>query len=187
MSRSRTSHPSAVVRTTVLGVPSAALALGGWWAWGGALHWQDLVVLAITYKLTGGGITVVYHRLFTHRSFKTTRTLRALLAVLGSMAVEGPVIEWVATHRKHHLEPNRLIAVRRAREDSRCCDRAAVFELHRHAAHTAQTTAKSRRAITPPLRCDRLTACSRRPRSGSRAARRCSARERSRQGAGGGR
>lgn len=76
-----------------------------------------------------------YHRLFTHRSFKTTRTLRALLAVLGSMAVEGPVIEWVATHRKHHLAPNRLIAVRRAREDSRCCDRAAVFELHRHVAH----------------------------------------------------
>ena len=48
------------------------------------------------------GITVGYHRLFTHRSFKTTRAVRALLAVLGSMAVEGPVIEWVATHRKHH-------------------------------------------------------------------------------------
>ena len=74
----------------------------GWLAWGGALHWQDLLVLAITYTLTGLGITVGYHRLFTHRSFKTTRTLRALFAVLGSMAVEGPVIEWVATHRKHH-------------------------------------------------------------------------------------
>ena len=59
-------------------------------------------MLAITYTLTGLGITVGYHRLFTHRSFKTTRTVRALLAVLGSMAVEGPVIEWVATHRKHH-------------------------------------------------------------------------------------
>ena len=59
-------------------------------------------MLAITYTLTGLGITVGYHRLFTHRSFKTTRTVRALLAVLGSMAVEGPLIEWVATHRKHH-------------------------------------------------------------------------------------
>ena len=59
-------------------------------------------MLAITYTLTGLGITVGFHRLFTHRSFKTTRTLRALLAVLGSMAVEGPLIEWVATHRKHH-------------------------------------------------------------------------------------
>jgi stearoyl-CoA desaturase (Delta-9 desaturase) len=57
---------------------------------------------AAIYTLTGLGVTVGYHRLFTHRSFKTTRPVRALLAVLGSMAVEGPLIEWVATHRKHH-------------------------------------------------------------------------------------
>ena len=91
-----------VVRTIVFLAPPAALVVGGWLAWGGALHWQDLVVLAIFYALTGLGITVGYHRLFTHRSFKTTRTVRALLAVLGSMAVEGPLLEWVATHRKHH-------------------------------------------------------------------------------------
>jgi stearoyl-CoA desaturase (Delta-9 desaturase) len=91
-----------VVRMMVFAVPPAALAFGGWLAWGGTLHWPDLLVLAISYTLTGLGITVGYHRLFTHRSFKTTRALRALLAVLGSMAVEGPVIEWVATHRKHH-------------------------------------------------------------------------------------
>ena len=72
------------------------------WRGAGALHWQDLLVLAITYTLSGLGITVGFHRLFTHRSFKTTRSVRALLAVLGSMAVEGPVIEWVSTHRKHH-------------------------------------------------------------------------------------
>ena len=91
-----------VVRTIVVGLPMAALGCAGWLAWGGTLHWQDLVVLAITYTLTGLGITVGYHRLFTHRSFTTTRTLRALFAVSGSMAVEGPVIEWVSTHRKHH-------------------------------------------------------------------------------------
>ncbi len=91
-----------VVRTMVFAVPPAALVLAGWLTWGGTLHWQDLLVLAVTYTLTGLGITVGYHRLFTHRSFKTTRTVRAVLAVLGSMAVEGPVIEWVATHRKHH-------------------------------------------------------------------------------------
>ena len=90
------------VRTIVFALPPAALGVGGWLAWGGALHWQDLLVLGITYTLTGLGITVGYHRLFTHRSFKTTRAVRALLAVFGSMAVEGPVIEWVATHRKHH-------------------------------------------------------------------------------------
>ena len=91
-----------VVRTVVFLAPPTALAVGGWLAWGGALHWHDLLVLAIFYALTGLGITVGYHRLFTHRSFKTSRTVRALLAVCGSMAVEGPVIEWVATHRKHH-------------------------------------------------------------------------------------
>ena len=91
-----------LVRTMVVGVPVAALIVGGWLAWGGTLHWHDLVVLAITYTLSGLGITVGYHRLFTHRSFKTTRSVRALLAVLGSTAVEGPVTEWVATHRKHH-------------------------------------------------------------------------------------
>jgi stearoyl-CoA desaturase (delta-9 desaturase) len=57
------------------------------------LHWQDLLVLAITYSLTGLGITVGYHRLFTPRSFETTRALRFVFAVLGSMAVEGSLLE----------------------------------------------------------------------------------------------
>ena len=94
--------PDRIVRTLVFVLPPAALGVGGWLAWGGTLHWQDLLVLAVTYTLTGLGITVGYHRLFTHRSFKTTRSVRVMLAVLGSMAVEGPVLEWVATHRKHH-------------------------------------------------------------------------------------
>jgi stearoyl-CoA desaturase (delta-9 desaturase) len=91
-----------LVRTGVIGLPLAAIGVAGWLSWGGTLHWHDLVVLAIVYILTGAGITVGFHRLFTHRSFKTSRPLRAIFAVLGSMAVEGSVIEWVATHRKHH-------------------------------------------------------------------------------------
>jgi stearoyl-CoA desaturase (delta-9 desaturase) len=83
-------------------VPLALVGLAAWRAWGGALRWQDLVVLALTYALTGLGVTVGFHRLFTHRSFKTSAPVRALLAALGSAAVEGPVIEWVANHRKHH-------------------------------------------------------------------------------------
>jgi stearoyl-CoA desaturase (Delta-9 desaturase) len=54
------------------------------------------------YTLTGLGITVGFHRLFTHRSFKTGKAVRAILAALGSAAIEGPVISWVADHRKHH-------------------------------------------------------------------------------------
>src|SRR3984893_17930393 len=91
-----------IVRTAIMALPLAAIASAGWLAWGGSLHWQDLLVLAIVYSLTGAGITVGYHRLFTHRSFKTRRALRALFAILGAMAVEGSVIEWVATHRRHH-------------------------------------------------------------------------------------
>ncbi|HEV2922668.1 MAG TPA: acyl-CoA desaturase [Solirubrobacteraceae bacterium] len=83
-------------------VPLALLGVGVWLAWGGVLHWQDIAVLAVTYMLTGVGITVGFHRLFTHRSFKTRPSIRALFAVLGSAAVEGPLIEWVSTHRKHH-------------------------------------------------------------------------------------
>ena len=98
----RARDPRAAGAVGVIGLPLAALGSAGWLAWGGTLHWQDLLVLAIAYALTGAGITVGYHRLFTHRSFKTSRPVRAVFAVLGSMAVEGPVIEWVATHRKHH-------------------------------------------------------------------------------------
>jgi stearoyl-CoA desaturase (Delta-9 desaturase) len=92
----------AVLRILLTFLPLAAVGVAGWLAWGGSLHWHDLLVFAITYVLCGFGVTVGFHRLLTHRSFKTTRPVRALFAVLGSMAVEGPLIEWVSTHRKHH-------------------------------------------------------------------------------------
>jgi stearoyl-CoA desaturase (delta-9 desaturase) len=91
-----------VANIVVIAAPLAAVVIAAWLAWGGSLHWQDLLVLVITYLLTGMGITVGFHRLFTHRSFETSRPLRAAFAVLGSMAVEGPLLEWVSTHRKHH-------------------------------------------------------------------------------------
>jgi stearoyl-CoA desaturase (Delta-9 desaturase) len=62
----------------------------------------DLAVLATMYVATGLGVTVGFHRLLTHRAFDTFRWLRAAFAVLGSMSVQGPVIHWVADHRKHH-------------------------------------------------------------------------------------
>ena len=91
-----------IANAVVTIVPVGLLGLAMWLAWGGALGWSDLVVLAVTYALTGAGITVGYHRLFTHRSFKTVVPVRLALAALGSAAIEGPVIEWVATHRQHH-------------------------------------------------------------------------------------
>ena len=62
----------------------------------------ELAILAVGYVLTGVGITVGYHRLFTHRSFETYRGVRYTFAVLGGMAVEGDVLAWVSDHRKHH-------------------------------------------------------------------------------------
>jgi stearoyl-CoA desaturase (delta-9 desaturase) len=87
----------------VTAVPPILLAVGIALGWGGTLvNWQDLVNLLVCYVVIGSGITVGFHRLLTHRSFKTSRLLRAGFAALGSAAAEGPVIDWVATHRKHH-------------------------------------------------------------------------------------
>jgi stearoyl-CoA desaturase (delta-9 desaturase) len=86
----------------VTAVPPLLLLLAIWFGWGGVVHWQDLVILVVMYQLVGLGVTVGFHRLFTHRSFKTGPALRVFFAALGSAAVEGPVIEWVATHRRHH-------------------------------------------------------------------------------------
>jgi stearoyl-CoA desaturase (Delta-9 desaturase) len=87
----------------ITGVPPILLAVGIALGWGGAwVNWQDLVNLAVSYVVIGSGITVGFHRLLTHRSFKTSRLLRAGFAALGSAAAEGPVVDWVATHRKHH-------------------------------------------------------------------------------------
>ena len=87
---------------TVVAVPAIMLVLAVILGWGGVLHSSDMLVLAITYAFTGVGIGVGFHRLLTHRSFKTHGWVRAVLAIGGSAAAEGPVIEWVATHRRHH-------------------------------------------------------------------------------------
>ena len=83
-------------------VPFVGLGVVGWQTWQGWLHWSDLAVLGIIYVLTGLGVTVGLHRLLTHRSFQTKTWVRTTFAVLGSAAIEGPVISWVADHRKHH-------------------------------------------------------------------------------------
>jgi stearoyl-CoA desaturase (delta-9 desaturase) len=91
-----------IITGAVTVVPMLLLGLAAWQSWQGLLRPSDVAVFAILYLLTGFGVTVGFHRLFTHRSFKTGRAVRATLAVLGSVAIEGPVISWVADHRKHH-------------------------------------------------------------------------------------
>jgi stearoyl-CoA desaturase (Delta-9 desaturase) len=76
----------------------AAIAL----LWNSLVNPADLAIAAVMYLLTAVGITVGFHRLLTHRSFQTSKPLEYTFAVLGSMAVQGPAISWVADHRKHH-------------------------------------------------------------------------------------
>jgi stearoyl-CoA desaturase (delta-9 desaturase) len=70
--------------------------------WNRIVGWHDLALLLVMYVLTGLGITVGFHRMLTHRSFQTSKAVERTFAVLGSMAVQGPVAQWVADHRKHH-------------------------------------------------------------------------------------
>lgn len=71
-------------------------------AWGGFLSWVDIALFLVFWAITGLGITVGYHRFFTHGSFKAGRGVKIALAVMGSYALEGSVAQWVADHRKHH-------------------------------------------------------------------------------------
>jgi stearoyl-CoA desaturase (delta-9 desaturase) len=70
--------------------------------WNKVVDWSDLGLLAVLYVLTGLGITVGFHRMLTHRSFQAKPWLERTFAVLGSLAVQGSVIQWVSDHRKHH-------------------------------------------------------------------------------------
>jgi stearoyl-CoA desaturase (delta-9 desaturase) len=83
-------------------VPFIALvaAIPVLWGWG--LSWRDVVIAAVMYAITGHGVTVGFHRHFTHKAFKAQRWVQVLLAICGMMAIQGPVLRWVADHRKHH-------------------------------------------------------------------------------------
>jgi stearoyl-CoA desaturase (delta-9 desaturase) len=91
-----------IMTGTVTVVPVLCLLIVAWQVWGDWLGWNDIFVFLIMYVVTALGVTVGFHRLFTHRSFKTGPVVRGALAVMGSAAIEGPVISWVADHRKHH-------------------------------------------------------------------------------------
>jgi stearoyl-CoA desaturase (delta-9 desaturase) len=83
-------------------VPLLGILGAGFVLWGTGLSAVDLGLTAVFYAITLYGITVGFHRLFTHGSFKAVRPLRIALAVAGQMAIEGPVTRWVADHRRHH-------------------------------------------------------------------------------------
>ena len=96
-----------VLTAVIVFGPLGALLLAGDLLWNHGVALHDVVVAIAFYLVAGYGITVGYHRLFTHRSFRAVRPLRIALAVAGSFAVEGGVIAWVGTHRRHHAFADR--------------------------------------------------------------------------------
>jgi stearoyl-CoA desaturase (delta-9 desaturase) len=74
---------------------------------GAPVPWRNIALLAAFYFVIAHGVTIGYHRLFTHRSFEARRPLKIVLAVLGSMSLQGSLIGWVADHRRHHRYTDR--------------------------------------------------------------------------------
>ncbi len=87
---------------TAVVVPFAAFLTAVVLLWNRAVDATDLAIFAVFYLAGGFGVTLGFHRLLTHRAFQTHKPVEYLLAVLGSMTLQGPVISWVADHRKHH-------------------------------------------------------------------------------------
>lgn len=90
-----------------IAIPFLALLAAVPVAWGWGLGWRDVVIALVMYAVSGHGITVGFHRYFTHGSFKARRGLKVALAVAGSLAIQGPVVRWVADHRRHHAFSDR--------------------------------------------------------------------------------
>jgi stearoyl-CoA desaturase (delta-9 desaturase) len=97
----RTANLSGVV-VPFVGVLVAIVML-----WDRAVDPTDLAIMVVMYLITALGVTVGFHRLLTHRAFATYPWLERTFAVMGSLSVQGSVMDWVADHRKHHAHTDR--------------------------------------------------------------------------------
>ena len=134
-------------------VPFLAFLVAVVLLWNTVVGWTDIAILTVGYLLTGIGITVGFHRLLTHRSFKTYGGIRYALAALGSMAVEGPVLAWVSDHRKHHQFSDRegdptLTASRRGGAAGRSPERGSSM---RTSVGSSSRRAGPTLTATPPI------------------------------------
>ena len=104
-------EPNSAVQRFLVGlfvaIPLVALVAAVPLMWGWGLSWHAVILALIFYWVSGLGVTVGYHRYFTHGSFKAKTGLRVALAIAGSLAIEGPVITWVSDHRRHHKYSDR--------------------------------------------------------------------------------
>jgi stearoyl-CoA desaturase (delta-9 desaturase) len=97
-----TLYKSAVLLAVV--IPFLATIYAIWTLWNKAVHLSDIVLLLSLYTCITFGVTVGFHRMLTHRSFRPHPIIKTLLLILGSMSLEGAALEWAATHVKHHAQ-----------------------------------------------------------------------------------
>jgi stearoyl-CoA desaturase (delta-9 desaturase) len=100
--RARTSRISQIVTLVAVVVPPVGLAAAMGLLWSVAFHWSDLLIMAGMYVVCAFGITIGFHRYFTHKGFEARTAVKAALAILGCMTMQGPLTQWVTDHRKHH-------------------------------------------------------------------------------------
>ena len=100
--RNRTSRISQVVTLIAVVVPPLGLVSAIGLLWGVGFHWVDLALFVGLYVVCAFGTTIGFHRYFTHKGFEARAPVKALLAILGCMTMQGPVTQWVTDHRKHH-------------------------------------------------------------------------------------
>ena len=98
-------NKAVVLAVVVIPLLATIFAIG--LLWQRAVYWSDLVLLVTMYAFVALGVTVGYHRMLTHRSFRPHPVVKCVLLILGSMAWEGPALEWAATHIKHHAQADR--------------------------------------------------------------------------------
>ncbi len=96
-----------VVMLVVVVLPFLATLLAIALLWQRAVNWTDIALLITFNVIAGLGITIGYHRMLTHRSFQPHPVVKFIFLAFGSMAVEGPALEWAATHIKHHAHSDR--------------------------------------------------------------------------------
>ncbi len=101
----RSASKTAVLLAIIL--PFLGVLACGYTAWNGSLRALELGLLVVLYAVTMSGITVGFHRHFTHGSFQAHAAVRWALAVSGSMAIQGSILSWVASHRRHHRHSDR--------------------------------------------------------------------------------
>jgi stearoyl-CoA desaturase (delta-9 desaturase) len=93
---------SRIANLVAILTPVVGLIVGIVYFWGNGVSWIQLALMTVMYVITGFGITIGYHRLFTHKSFSAGPVVTMALGILGSMATEGSILRWCAAHRSHH-------------------------------------------------------------------------------------